>query len=166
MTPKFSSTLFFPTMFVFVLLFGNLFLVAQENNLVKERKPDSRFVLRLPGSQVSGDANYIFISDSINSRFVPVKITLGNQDIWMKQSRKRATRQNTVHWYYNNEKKLLQIDISGIKSRFRGGGDLQVEIISLKNGSNHHLFSVFESSSDSETSPDFNKIIDATVEPQ
>ncbi|MFQ5583910.1 MAG: hypothetical protein ACE5GL_05700, partial [Calditrichia bacterium] len=117
MMPKFSSTLFFPTMFIFVFLFGNLFLAGQENNLVKERKSDSRFVLRLRGNQVSGDAKYIFISDSINSRLVPVKVTLGNKDIWIKQSKKMATRQNTVHWYYNNEKKLLQLDISGIKNR-------------------------------------------------
>ena len=137
---------------------GNYAMYGQDNIQVKEQSVSSGFVLELSRDQITTESNYLFLMDSSNQKFNLGEISIASQNIWTKQSNSRIDRPNVVHWYFDENTGLLQIDFSNVKNLISSGTKIEITVLAVGSRKRHHNLVLFESSSDFSSPQNLKKI--------
>lgn len=139
--------------------------IAQDTVQIVSEERSGGITLELEANTLSTASAVIAISDSGGQKFALSSLKLDDQGIWIKNSREASNRENTAHWYYDEDSRLLSIDLNGVREALTSATNLQITILPVTSYTNSFLISVFEGQSSAGNSPDaLQKITDLNID--
>jgi hypothetical protein len=131
---------------------------GQNNIQAKEQNLSNGIIIELSTDQISAESKYLFITDSSSQKFSLGEIAIGSQNIWTKQSNSPVDRPDVVHWYFDEDSRLVQVDISNVKELLDSGTNAEIKLLAIGSRKLQYSFAIFESSSDYTSRQDLKKI--------
>jgi len=150
---------------IFALLLVGHASLAQEAVRIVSEDFSQGIIIELAANVLTPSANFLAVRDSSDHTLALSNLALDNKNVWIKNSDENEEIENTAHWYYNEEAKILFLELKSIKSALTPQSILRFTILPLKTFENHLSLSVFETSADSGNLPDaLQKISDLDVD--
>lgn len=140
-------------------------IIAQDAVRIVSEDRSGGITLELNANALTPVSGIIAISDSSGQEFALSSLRLDDQGIWIKNSSEESNSENTAHWYYDEDSKILSIDLNGIREALAVAANLQLTILPVTSYTNSFFISVFEGQPNGGNSPDaLQKISDLKID--
>jgi len=140
-------------------------IIAQDTVRIVSEDQSGGITLELDANALDPASGAIAISDSSGQEFALSSLKLDDQGIWIKKSREESNRENGAHWYYDEDSKILFINLNGIKESFPSASVLQLTVLPVTSYTNSFYLSVLEGPANAVSSlEELQKISDLKID--
>lgn len=151
--------------FCLILYLFPLSALSQDAVRIVDEDQSSGITLELDANALAPASGSIAISDSGGQAFALSGLVLDDENIWIKNSNEESNRENAAHWHFDEDSRLLFIDLNGIRESLSTATILQLTVLPLKSYTKSFSLSVFEAPANAGNSPeDLQKISDLNID--